>query len=83
VTNKSNPHSKKERATFSLLWDMVNKIERTSGRPGGSAGTVIGRYASMIDDRIENSGNSRSVDSLKLYTTEQLQDELDSREEQS
>jgi hypothetical protein len=47
----------------------------------GSPGTVISRYARMIDDRIENSGNSRSVDSLKLYTDEQLQEELDSRKE--
>lgn len=67
---------KKERAVFNLLWDMYN-----TARNAGSPGQVIGRYASMIDDRIENSGYSRSVDSLKLYTTEQLQDELDSRKE--
>lgn len=66
----------KERAVFNLLWDMYN-----TARDATSAGQVIGRYASMIDDRIENSGNSRSVDSLKLYTEEQLQDELDSRKE--
>lgn len=59
-----------------MLWDMVNTI-----RDSDSPGTVIGRYASMIDDRIENSGNSRSVDSLKLYTTEQLKDEIESRED--
>jgi hypothetical protein len=63
------------RATFDLLWDMYNSIE------GSNAGQVIGRYASIIDDRIENSGNSRSVDSLKLYTYQQLQDELDERDE--
>jgi hypothetical protein len=68
--------SKQERAVFNLLWDMYNKA-RDSDRPG----TVISRYASMIDDRIENSGNSRSVDSLKLYTTEQLQEEIESRED--
>lgn len=60
-----------------MLWDMVSAIEGDSK----SAGTIISRYANIIDDRIENSGNSRSVDSLKLYSDTQLQDELDSREE--
>lgn len=64
-----------ERAVFSLLWDMFN-----TAKDADSPGQVIGRYASMIDDRIENSGNSRSVDSLKLYTYQQLQDELDERD---
>lgn len=68
----------KERAVFSMLWDMFN-----AARDADSPGQVIGRYASMIDDRIENSGYSRSVDSLKLYTAEQLQDELDSREDEA
>lgn len=67
-----------KRATFQLLWDMVNTIQDSSFI--GSTGQVISRYASMIDDRIENSGNSRSTDSLKLYTIKQLQDEIDSRE---
>lgn len=67
-----------DKATFSMLWDMFNKA-----RDADSPGQVISRYAGMIDDRIENSGYSESVDSLKLYTTEQLQDELDSRKEQS
>ena len=67
-----------ERAVFKLLWDMVNQIE--SDKSDQHMGTIIGRYASMIDDRIENSGHSRSVDSLKLYTYEQLQDELDERD---
>jgi hypothetical protein len=66
----------KERAVLNLLWDMVNKIQDANY---DNIGTIISRYASMIDDRIENSGNSRSVDSLRLYTSEQLQDELDSR----
>lgn len=66
-----------ERNTFQMLWDLYNTA-RDSDRPG----QVIGRYAGIIDDRIENSGNSRSVDSLKLYTDEQLQDELDSRKEE-
>lgn len=69
--------SKSERATFNLLWDMVNEISRDSG----ATGTIIGRHASLIDDRIENSGYSRSTDSLKLYTTDQLQEEIDSRSE--
>lgn len=72
--------SKKERATFNLLWDMWNALDDHDGYgAGNNHGTIISRYASMIDDRINNSGNSRSVDSLKLYTTEQLQDEIDSR----
>ena len=67
-----------ERAVFDLLWSMVNKIQDTADPL--TIGTIIGRYASMIDDRIKNSGYSRSVDSLKLYTYEQLQDELDERD---
>lgn len=75
--------SKQERAVFNLLWDMVNRIEEDdrSGRANSSKGTIISRYAGMIDDRIANSGYSRSVDSLKLYTTEQLHDEINSRKE--
>ena len=65
----------KERATFNLLWDMFNEALAS-----GNTGTIIGRYAGIIDDRIENSGNSRSTQSLKLYTDEQLQDELDERD---
>lgn len=72
--NKKALNIDKERAVFNLLWDMFN-----TAREADSPGQVIGRYAGMIDDRIENSGYSRSVDSLKLYTTEQLQDEIDSR----
>ena len=68
----------KERAVFNLLWDMVNEID---GKDGRTRGTIISRYAGVLDDRIDNSGYSRSVLSLKLYTTEQLQDELDEREE--
>lgn len=67
---------KSERAVFNLLWDMYNEIEANS-----QAGTIIGRYASIIDDRIKNSGHSRSVTSLKLYTTEQLEEELESRDD--
>lgn len=69
----------KERRTFHLLWDMHNAIENDNSDHG--TGTIISRYASILDDRIENSGYSRSVDSLKLYTTEQLQEEIDSRDE--
>lgn len=67
----------KDRAVFKLLWDMYN-----AARDSDSPGQVIGRYAGIIDDRIEDSGNSRSVQSLKLYTYEQLQDELDEREDE-
>lgn len=67
----------KQRATFRLLWDMVNQIEDDEGYEG----TIISRYASMIDDRINNSGYSRSVDSLKLYSIEQLQAEIESRKD--
>lgn len=70
----------KERAVFSMLWDMANAIREDGG---SNTGSIISRYAGMIDDRIDNSGNSQSVDSLKLYTDEQLQDELDSRSEDS
>lgn len=66
-----------ERPVFKLLWQMVNELERYDGER--NAGMIISRYASMIDDRIENSGYSRSVDSLKLYTTKQLKEELASR----
>jgi hypothetical protein len=66
--------SKKERAVFKLLWDMFNAARETN-----NPGQVISRFASIIDDRVENSGNSRSVDSLKLYSTEQLEQELADR----
>ncbi len=66
-----------ERAVFKLLWDMQKEIDRNTS--DGSSGTIISRYASMIDDRIENSGYSRSIDSLKLYTTEQLKNEIKER----
>lgn len=75
--SEQSKNKENERAVFNLLWDMANKIREDGGM---NTGTIIGRYASIIDDRIENSGNSRSVDSLKLYTYEQLQDELDERE---
>lgn len=68
-----------KRATFSLLWQMVNEISKYGQE---NAGTIISRYASMLDDRIENSGHSRSTDSLKLYSVKQLLAELDSRKEQ-
>jgi len=70
-----------ERATFNLLWDMVNAIDddRRSERVNNATGTIISRYAGMIDDRINNSGYSRSVDSLKLYTIKQLKEEIESR----
>lgn len=70
----------KERNTFRLLWKMIDEIERADtyrGRP--QTGTIISRYASMIDDRIENSGHSRSVDSLMLFDTDQLEEELERR----
>ncbi len=69
-----------DRPIFKMLWNMVNEIEEAPMYRGESqTGTIISRYASMIDDRIANSGHSRSVDSLKLYTTEQLQAEIDER----
>lgn len=69
-----------DRPIFKMLWDMVNAIEKDGYKNNGlTRGTIIGRYAGMIDDRIENSGYSRSVDSLKLYDTKQLKDELRSR----
>lgn len=70
-----NEHN--ERAVFKLLWDMVNAVR---GEDSAKTGMIISRYAGMLDDRIENSGYSRSVDSLKLYSYEQLQDELDERD---
>lgn len=71
-----------EPATFSLLWQMVNTIdEQRHDSHADATGTIIGRYASVIDDRIENSGHSRSTLSLKLYTTEQLKEELGGRDD--
>lgn len=69
-----------ERATFKLLWDMVNAIR---GNDDKTVGTIVSNYAGVIDDRIKDSGYSRSVKSLKLYTYDQLQDELDERDEKS
>lgn len=71
------------RPIFKLLWDMVSEIKQDerSGRVKSSTGTIISNYAGVIDDRIENSGYSRSTKSLKLYTTEQLKEELEGRSE--
>lgn len=70
----------KERAVFNLLWDLVNEVEEADTYRGRSqTGTIISRYAGVIDDRINNSGHSRSTLSLKLYTDEQLKEELESR----
>lgn len=69
------------RETFSMLWKMIDEVREQQFSPRRDAtGTIISRYARIIDDRINNSGHSRSVDSLKLYTYEQLQDELDERD---
>lgn len=60
---------------------MIHEIENADTYKGrDQTGSIVGRYASIIDDRIENTGNSRSVISLKLYTSKQLQDELDERD---
>jgi ribosome-binding protein aMBF1 (putative translation factor) len=69
----------KQRNTFNLLWDLIHDTEEESSQ---NIGTIVGRYASIIDDRIDNSGHSRVTVSLKLYTTEQLQAEIDSRSAQ-
>ena len=79
--SKANPDPNTKRATFNLLWDMWNALDDYDGFNDHAYGTIISRYASIIDDRIENSGYSRSVDSLKLYTTEQLEEELSERKE--
>lgn len=78
--SKSNPDPKTNRATFKLLWDMWNALDDHYGdSPGNSYGTIISRYASIIDDRINNSGYSRAVETLKMFTTEQLENELKER----
>jgi hypothetical protein len=59
--------------------EIVDDLE--SARVKTSTGTIIARYADIFDDRLENSGNSRSTTSLALYSAEQLKKELKSREE--
>ena len=72
----------KQRAVFNLLWDLWHELEEHEGYGhGNNYGTIISRYAGVIDDRIANSGHSRSTLSLKLFTEEQLKDELESRHE--
>lgn len=71
------------RNVFKLLWRMVNDIEQADTYRGRSqTGTIISRYAGMIDDRIENSGYSRSTDSLSFYTVKQLKEEIQRRKEE-
>ena len=71
-----------ERNTFKMLWKMLDEIQNADTYKGRSqTGTIISRYAGIIDDRINNSGHSRSTDSLSLYTDKQLKDELDERKE--
>ena len=78
--SKANPDPKTTKVAFNLLWDMWNVLDDHDGYGNGNNyGTIISRYASIIDDRIENSGHSRSITSLKLFSDEQLQDELDER----
>ena len=80
-TSKANPDPKTKRATYKLLWDMWNALDDHDGYgPGNNYGTIISRYANIIDDRLNNSGNSRAVETLKLFTTEQLETELQQRE---
>lgn len=68
------------RDTFKLLWQLWNKLDNHDGYgAGNSYGTIISRYAGIIDDRINNSGYSRATESLKLFTTQQLKEELESR----
>lgn len=57
---------------------MVKELQEYTGER--NAGSIISRYAGILDDRIENSGYSRSTQSLKLYSTEQLEAELKERE---
>lgn len=78
---KQEPDPKTQRSTYKLLWDLWNVLDDHEGYgPGNNYGTIISRYAHIIDDRIENSGHSRAVESLKLYTTDQLEEELKSRQ---
>lgn len=82
--SKANPDPKTERATYRLLWDLWNVLDEHNGYgPGNNYGTIISRYAHIIDDRIENSGHSRAGETLKLFTTEQLEDELRERTNES
>lgn len=59
---------------------MTNEIRRDGG---SNTGMIISRYAGIIEDKINNSGYSRNTDSLKLFTTEQLKEELEERDEVS
>lgn len=71
-----------ERNVFGMLWKMYHELQAEDDnfeKMRDDRGMIISRYAGIIDDRIENSGYSRSVDSLKLYDTKQLQEELNSR----
>lgn len=75
----------KERNVFGMLWKMYHELRKEDealeygDRLRDNKGTIISRYAGIIDDRILNSGHSRNTDTLKLFTTEQLQAELDER----
>jgi hypothetical protein len=78
-SNSSYPATS-ERAVFNLLWDMWHQLDDYDGfKERITYGTIISHYAGVIEDRINNSGYSRSVDSLKLYTTAQLKAEIESR----
>lgn len=68
------------RDIFKYLWKMANELEKYDWEDKPS-GTIISRYASMINDRINNSGFSRSSDSLMLFDTWQLEEELKRRKE--
>lgn len=82
MTTHTNSSGEDERDVFGLLWAMVRDVECEGHKNNGlTAGTIIGRHARIIDDRIENSGYSRTTDSLKLYTIKQLKDEIKNRKD--
>lgn len=78
--SKANPDPNTDRATYKLLWDLWNALDDHDGYgKGNNYGTIISRYAYIIDDRINNSGFSRATETLKLFSTQDLKDELESR----
>lgn len=82
--SKTNPDPNTERSTYKLLWDMWNVLDDHDGYGRGNThGTIISNYAHLIDGRIEGSPYSASTESLKLFTTQQLEDELKRRKNET
>lgn len=79
--------SKSDIPIFKMLWKMKHQIddaeERYMGGRVDPVGSIISKYAGIIEDRLQNSGHCASSDGLMTYATYQLEEELERRKNES